>query len=81
MDIYITPLPPKAQGSSQKREAEDYKNHRGRWMATGKQSVHNTKGQLHTWAGSCHDNMYKTRKDSQHEGGGGHEVPTLPEEL
>lgn len=34
MDIYIIPLPPKAQGSSQKRE--DYKNHRGRWMATGK---------------------------------------------
>lgn len=79
MDIYIIPLPPKAQGSSQKRE--DYKNHRGRWMATGKQSVHNTKGQLHTWTGSCHDNMYKTRKDSQHGGGGGHEVPALPEEL
>ena len=37
--ISVSHPSPKARGSSRKREAEDYKNHRGRWMTTGKPCV------------------------------------------
>ncbi|KAM7330383.1 hypothetical protein ACRRTK_011996 [Alexandromys fortis] len=40
-----------------------------------------TEGQLHTWTDSCHDSMHKTCREPTRRRGGGHGVPTLPEEL